>query len=323
MTRREFVAAAGAAVAVAALPVYAAADDPVFTWKNVAEPVRVAFGFGGNSTLITSKDAAYLIDTKNSPFGLTIRRIAKEMAGAAKEKLVVINTHHHADHTGGNHAFTGDRRVIAHENCSRRIQGNVSRYISQIKEAVGAFQGKKGPEIDAAKADWQKLYKDVTRLKAADFTPTETIGATHTIDAGVKLELRHFGPGHTDNDVVIFIPEQNVLIAGDLLFHKVHPYVDPDGGGRVSGWIESLRQALNLCDSKTRVIPGHGELCGVEGLKGQIEYFERVCEAVEKAVKAGKPRREVADLRLSFPGYANPERASMALLGVYDELTKE
>ncbi len=329
MTRREFVAVVGAMGVVGlsgASPAAHAtasplADDTVFDWKPVAGPVRAGFGFGGNSTLIPGKDVAYLIDTKNSPFGVTLRRAAS----AAGSKVVVINTHHHADHTGGNHAFTKDCTVLAHENCAARVEGNVNRYISQIKEAVGAFQGKKGPEIDQAKADWHALYKDVTRLKAADFRPNETAGASRTIDTagGSKLELRHFGPGHTDNDMIVFLPEYNVLVAGDLLFHKVHPYVDPDGGGSPRGWAESLRKVIAMCDRNTRVVPGHGELCGVDGLKGQVEYFDKVRAAVEKAIKAGKTRKQVAEMRMSFPGYANPDRAPMALVGIYDELTKE
>jgi cyclase len=326
MTRREFVAAA-AVVGVVGAAGFAGgssaahADDTVFDWKTVAGPVRAGFGFGGNSTLIPGKEVAYLIDTKNSPFGTTLRRAAT----AAGLKVVVINTHHHADHTGGNHAFTKDCTVLAHENCAPRIENNVNRYISGIKEAVGAFQGKKGPEIEQAKADWHALYKDVTKLKSADFKPNETMGASRTIDTpgGAKLELRHFGPGHTDNDMIVFIPDHNVLVAGDLLFHKVHPYVDPDGGGTPSGWVESLKKAIAMCDSTTRVVPGHGVLCGVEGLKDQVNYFDKVRAAVEKAVKAGRSRKEVGEMRLSFPGYANPDRAPMALLGVYDELTKK
>lgn len=320
INRREFVALSASSAFVLMMPrtTIAAEDATFFEWKPVAGPISVAFGQGGNSTLIDGKEMAYLFDTKNAPFGATIRREAKYKAA----KLTVINTHHHPDHTGGNHAFVGDTPVLAHQKALPRIPGNLARYISAVKEAPASVKGKSGPAFESAKKDWEALQARWEKLTAKDFMPTQAVGDSRTLEApgSVKLELHQFGPGHTDNDLVTHIPEHNVVIAADLLFRKLHPYVDADGGGNTQGWINALKETIKLCDAKTRVIPGHGELTDVSGLREQVDYFEKVREAVAKALKEGKERKEIVTMKIPFPGYANEERQGMALAAVYAEM---
>jgi len=337
LNRREFVTASSAA-ALGALMSRDLLAQPrkdvgssgggravtLFEWKPIAPDlasIKVAFGQGGNVTLIDGKEVAYLIDTKNSPWGKTLRREASPGA----PKLVVINTHHHADHTGGNHAFTGDCDVLAHEKCLPRIEGNVARYISQIKEAVGNFPKGESEGLKRAREDWTELYHNVTKLEAKNFTPTEAVKDTHEIatPGGAKISLRHFGPGHTDNDLVLHLPNSNVLIVGDLVFRKVFPYVDQNGGGTIEGWISALKQAQALCDKKTRVVPGHGDLCGPEGIADQITYFEKCRDAVAKAIKAGRQRKDIVTMKLPFHGYANEDRQSMTMIQLYAELSEK
>lgn len=341
MNRRELLAAGGAAAAgvllaqaLNAQPLNAqprkesggsgggAKRATFFEWKPIASDLAafsVAFGQGGNVTKVDGKDVGYLIDTKNSPWGKTLRR----EAAFGASKVVVINTHHHADHTGGNHAFTADCDVLAHEKCLPRIAGNVARYVSHIKEAVGNFPQGEGEALKKGREDWTELYHNVTKLEAKSFTPTKGVKDTHEITTagGPKISLRQFGPGHTDNDLVLHFPDHNVLVVGDLVFRRLHPYVDQDGGGTVEGWIAALKQAQGLCDKKTRVIPGHGELCGPEGLKDQIDYFEKSRDAVAKAIKSGRQRKDIVTMKVQFPGYANEDRQEMTMSQLYNELS--
>ncbi len=322
MTRRDFLAASAAAGSAFALPLSSPAmpppDDTFFDWKPVCEGVKSAFGYGGNALVISTKDGAVLVDCKNSPFGQTLRREAEAIA-----KLThVVNTHHHADHTGGNHAFTPDIEVIAQTNATPRILGQLSRYISQIKEGLGDAASKTGPAASAAFLDHKHLYARVTQIKATEFVPKITFDKDYEIALGAtKLALHHYGPGHTDNDLVVHIPSLNVLHTGDLVFNGRHPYVDSDGGGNTSSWIASLKKAIDLCDAKTKVIPGHGDLCTVETLKTQIGYFEKMRDLVAKQIKAGKSRKEVAEMKPTlFENYANKDIVGMVLGAIYTEL---
>lgn len=327
MDRREFLAASAAAAALSMVPAAGRAamiapEPTFFDWKPVAGPVWAGFGQGGNSTLIVGKEVSYLFDTKNAPFGATLRR---EVQAKAPGRLVLINTHHHSDHTGGNHAFAADHTILAHEKALPRIPNNFARYISGIKEAVGSTQGVPPAVAERVKADRADLYKRITDMTPKNFMPTEAVGDSRTLasEGGATVHLRQFGPGHTDNDLVTHIPEHNVVIAGDLLFRRLYPYVDPDGGGNTVGWCEALRHVIALCDAKTKVIPGHGEVCSVDALKEQIEYFEKIRAAVSKAMKEGKDRKAIVTMKVAFPGYANEDRQSMSLAAVYHELSEK
>lgn len=327
-SRREFLAAAGLATAslllrprlVLASP-HVDPDETFFKWKALSEDAWVGFGEGGNTLVLMGKSGAALVDCKNAPFGAALRREAEALGAPVR---LVINTHHHADHTGGNHVFTPikDLPIVAHEKCKPRIAGNMSRYIAQAKEAVVTLSENKSPAAAKVRDEARAYHDRMADLKAEEFEPKTTVGEHMEMEiGGQQLILRHFGPGHTDNDLVVYIPKQNLVHAGDLLFHRNHPFLDQAGGGSVQGWIDAVKQVIELCDEKTRVIPGHGEVTDMTGLKGQIDYWMTTRDAVQKAIAEGKSRQEVMRLQLEqFKDYGKPEVRSMTLGAVYDEL---
>jgi len=321
MTRRTFVAmcgAAGAGLIAGRARATSVPEDRLFEWKAVGEKAHAAFGFGGNALVLIGSGGCVLIDCKNAPYGVMLRREAEAVGGA---KLAgVINTHHHADHTGGNHAFTPDVPTYAHQNASPRVLAQMNRYISQAKEAATQLAERTGAAADAARAEAKAYYLSIESRKATDYAPRTGVGDSHTLElAGLSIELRRFGPGHTDNDLVVHVPSMNVVHTGDLLFNGRHPFVDRDSGATTTGWEASLRKVIELCDAKTRVVPGHGELCGVEALRTQIEYFGAMREAVAKAVAAGKTRKEVAEMDPGVFAQYGSARRDMVLGAMFDE----
>jgi glyoxylase-like metal-dependent hydrolase (beta-lactamase superfamily II) len=338
ISRRSFMAlstAAAAAAAFSATPTRAAkpamTDDRFFDWKPVATSgdiaAHAAFGFGGNALLIVAKGGALLVDCKFAYCGPQLRREAEAIA--ATKLTHAVNTHHHGDHTGGNHAITPDLPLFAQTNATPRILGQKARYISQVKEAATSLNAKTGPAVEQVRKDALALYHRVESLKITEFAPKTTFDKDYEIDlggsgGGLKVQLHHYGPGHTDNDIVVHIPALNLLHTGDLVFNRLHPYIDADGGGATKTWIASLKKAIELCDAKTKVVPGHGELCDVQALHKQVEYFEKMREIVGRQVKLGKTRKEVAELKPTlFEGYGNTDRLGMALAAIYGELTKD
>jgi glyoxylase-like metal-dependent hydrolase (beta-lactamase superfamily II) len=170
-----------------------------------------------------------------------------------------------------------------------------------------------------------KAYHDrMARFIPADFEPTQTMRDSMDLEvAGVKLSLRHFGPGHTDNDVVVHVPALNLVHTGDLLFNKRHPYVDRDGGANTASWQASLTKVIELCDDKTVVVPGHGELANVAALREQIEYFDKARDLVARAIKAGKSRADVQHLEPTmFPGYQGTAW-QLTLRAIFEELQEQ
>jgi glyoxylase-like metal-dependent hydrolase (beta-lactamase superfamily II) len=335
LSRREFTilsATSAAALATGAWPARALARprvrrfaDTYFEFKPIGDKAWAAFGEGGNSLAIVSGGDLLLIDTKNSPFGTTLRREAGATAtsgGKAPALRYVVNTHHHADHTGGNIAFTSDVPVVAQTKARDRVLAQLDRYKGGIKGAPGQLAKSEKPAAKAALDDITPLVDKVDGLKPEQYAPTEVFDSERVLRLeSVTVRLTHRGSGHTDNDAIVFIPELNILHAGDLLFHRVHPFMDRPAGANTPGWIESVNLAISMCNDKTVVVPGHGELTDVSGLRGQIKYFQTTVAAVEKAIAEGKTRDEVEKMIVEeFKDYGFDQIRPRTMGAIFDEI---
>lgn len=330
LTRREFALMAGSmAVAAGAWgsgigrrPPRAAQSETWFEWVGVGDGAWAAIGEGGNSLAVSAGGEWLLVDTKNAGFGDALRREGASRGSGTPRLVRVVNTHHHADHTGGNYAFTPGTPILAHAKAKERVLGQVERYRSAIK-GLGAQVGRS--EKPAAKEildDAAALVARIDELDGARFAPTETMEAELSLKVGQRrLTLRHYGAGHTDNDVVVFVPELNLLHTGDLVFNGRHPYVDVGAGATTLGWMASLAAVIGMCDHKTVVVPGHGPVTNIDGVLKQAAYFKEVRAAVEEAIRAGKTRDEVLALEPDVFKGLEGGRGSMSLGAAYDEMT--
>ncbi|MBC7835905.1 MAG: MBL fold metallo-hydrolase [Phycisphaerales bacterium] len=288
----------------------------------------VLTGDGGNSLVICGEKQSLIVDTKNAPFGSVLARdaLALGASGHGSHKMVVVNTHHHADHTGGNPAFTAGCLVIAHQNAVDRVKSQIERYKSGTESGMADLLKRKetDPKVSLALSVLERDGADLSKVTAEQFVPNNPIsGDATSLDAGGEtIVLLHYGPGHTDNDLVVHVRSDNILHAGDLLFHKTHPFLDRAGGGDSAKWITALGKVIGLCDKDTIVVPGHGEVTDIEGLKGQVRYFERAREAIKAAIDQGVSRDEVAKTELEeFKAYDKPQLRPMTFGAIYDELT--
>jgi len=295
-----------------------------FDWKPAGEGAWVGMGEGGNTLIVASKGEMMLVDTKFAAFSSGLRREAEATAKAAGDaKLtLVINTHHHGDHTGGNIGFSADLPIIAQEKAKPRIISQLDRYKQTLKGGISQLGKSDKPEAAALLEDAMKLGEQADSLKAEQWAPTKTFASDHELTLGErKVTLRHFGTGHTDNDAIVHIPSLNLIHAGDLLFHKLHPVMDVSAGSNSKGWIESVTKIAELCDDKTVVVPGHGEITDKLGLLGQITYFEKIRAAVEAAIGEGKSREDVMKLTPDeFKSFGNDGRRPVVLGAIFDEI---
>jgi glyoxylase-like metal-dependent hydrolase (beta-lactamase superfamily II) len=281
-------------------------------------------GEGGNSLLFTDGDAALLVDCKNAPFGAVLRAdIATLGAGSA---LTVINSHHHGDHTAGNHAFVGSAAVYAHANAIPRIPANMDWYRAMGEQA--ARQLRQMPEDKRALAE--KAITDYAQRLASlapeNFTPAHAItdpSTTMPIGAA-SVETHHFGAGHTDNDVVVRLPAHNVVHTGDLVFNRVNPFMDANGGCDPRNWIAVLGKIAGLCDDKTVVVPGHGEVGDRSIITAQAEYIERLIDAVKADLASGLGRDDAVAKTYAFQeGFGFDQGRQVANGFIYDMLSNE
>ena len=194
---------------------------------------------------------------------------------------VVVNTHHHGDHTHGNH-LTHPATIVGHERCRELlIATGISHY-------EGVFET----------PDWGHLELAPPMLTFDDHID---------VWAGdLKVELHHIGtPAHTDNDVVAWLPDRRVLFAGDLVFNGGTPFVVM---GSVSGALESVER-LRRFDADV-IVPGHGPVCDPSVFDRLARYYRFVQDVAAEADRAGVGPLEAAretDLG-EFAELTDPER---------------
>ena len=334
ISRRSFLgylsAAAGATLARQAPAMAPRRQQPLFTWTNITPRVRVITGNGGNSMLIGTRDAALLVDAKSFGFGAALRR---EVHAAVNGLQGLILTHHHFDHAGGAAAFRPDVPIVAHVNegarAMERARGQAAelaqhgeRYVDGYLRALAGFtevrvDGRLREELLA-------FARDPSLVVPEQFAPIESFQRDRRLRAGdVEVGLMHTNPGHTDNDVIVLVPAENVLMTGDLLFHGFHPFIDTSAGATTTGWERSIGWMLAQCDARTIVVPGHGEVTNRAALETQRDYFRQLREFVGTAMREGRSREEIS--RMPVPAFASlgwPDGLPRNLVAVYDELQR-
>jgi glyoxylase-like metal-dependent hydrolase (beta-lactamase superfamily II) len=298
--RREFTRLLSAAAAGLAVPgpllAQLRSQETYFTWREVAPGVRAAIGGGGNVLLVADGGEALVSDAKNLGLGHTLRREAEALGTPVS---VAVNTHHHGDHTGGNVAFASDLPLIANPNARTRILAQAEGIAGQTNDRLASMID----EMSQQGAD-PRVIDDIMEEAAAieasypeAMAPNDTFEVEREIRVGRRtVLLQHVGAGHTDNDVFLHVPEANVIHTGDLLFVGRHGFMDQNGGVDSEGWQRSVRAMIDLCDSDTVVVSGHGEVVDRGGLERQYEYFNQIRAAVEVAVAEGRTKEEVQAL---------------------------
>jgi glyoxylase-like metal-dependent hydrolase (beta-lactamase superfamily II) len=120
------------------------------------------------------------------------------------------------------------------------------------------------------------------------------------LDLGGTTAVVETYPGHSGTDLVVRVPEQNVVYTGDLLFQHMYP-VAFDDQATISGWRSTLKTFLSW-GKDTLFVPGHGQICGPEEVQASLDLFDDIAAQAEKLRQSGVPAEEAAD------AYVVPER---------------
>lgn len=286
-----------------------------------------------NGGFLAGKDAAFLLEGYTTAGGASFQMDALRMVSQVPVQGA-LDTHYHFDHSMGN-AFYGANGIPlwAHATAAKRIVDNYAPMQGADKEAVlgGLEKRLKDGKSDAERAHAQSDLNAVTGIyQIANSSilglpnhPLDPAKLPMTIDlGGVKAVLESY-PGHSGTDIVTRVPEQNVVYAGDLLFSGWYP-VCFDEKATVSGWRETLKKFAAL-DKDTIFVPGHGQICGQEGIATLREVFDDIAGQAEKMYKAGVPAEEaqhryaVPDKFKNFPIFAWGFTIGPAITKLYGE----
>lgn len=334
ISRRGFLAVGGGALAGAVAPRALAGwfrgpgvGETFLPWSELAEGVHatIDLSLGGNAMVIGSGGGALLVDTKFPAFAAALAREGGALGGPITR---IINTHHHGDHTGGNGVLNGRAEIISHARAAERIAGQLATYVRAAEGGpaqVGQI-GRDRPGVDAVLEEATAAAEASAAWTAESFAPDTTISEwpNEMAVGDIRLVLRQFGAGHTDNDVVVHLPDLNIVHSGDLCFHGLHPYFDPEGGATCIGWSRAVGEVIGLCDADTVVVPGHGALTDRTGLEAQRLYLDELWDRVAKEIRRGKTREDITAMSWEFmDGLGFEQVRGRAIGAVYDELRGE
>jgi glyoxylase-like metal-dependent hydrolase (beta-lactamase superfamily II) len=223
-------------------------------WSEVGDRVflrRYAF-FDQQIGVVAGDDELLLVDTRSSH--VQAEQLAADLrALSALPVGVVVNTHHHFDHSFGNHVFR-PAAIWGHVRCAARMQTMGERKLRELAAEV--------PELAA---DLPAVVVD---------PPDRTFEETAALDVGGRRgDLRYLGRGHTDDDIVVTVPDAGVLFAGDLLENGAPPWF---GDGYPLDWPETASRLLELV--RGPVVPGHGAVGDWRFVEDQLAAFHAVAE---------------------------------------------
>lgn len=226
----------------------------------VADGLYMLTGSGGNIGVSVGADGVVLIDDQYAPLVEKIRAAVAKLSD--EPVLMVLNTHWHFDHTGGNELLAGGGAVvIAHENVRKRMS---VRHFNEF------FQSDTPPSPAGA-------------LPVVTFTRDVTLHLN-----GQTIELKHVPAAHTDGDAIVWFQELNAVHMGDTYFNGFYPFIDFSSGGNIRGMVTAVEQALETMDADTRVIPGHGPLSNAAELRNYQRMLKAVTERMDALIAEGK-----------------------------------
>jgi glyoxylase-like metal-dependent hydrolase (beta-lactamase superfamily II) len=286
-------------------------------YATISDPSK-GFTTVCNGGFLAGKDAALLLEGYGSPAGASFQMDALRMVSQVPVKGA-LDTHYHFDHSMGN-SFYGANGVQlwAHAATAKRIVDNYAPLQGLDKAAALESYEKriKDAKSDAERAHAQSDLNAVTGLyQIASSTviglpnhPIDPAKLPMAIDLGGLTAVIESYPGHSGTDMIVRVSEQNVVYAGDLLFSGWYP-VCFDEKATIFGWRDTLKKFAAF-DKDTLFVPGHGQICGQEGIATLREVFDDIAGQAEKMFKAGVPVEEaqhrylVPDKFKNFPIYA-------------------
>jgi glyoxylase-like metal-dependent hydrolase (beta-lactamase superfamily II) len=303
-SRRAFLASSASTLALGLAPARlfgqpaAAPAPPVTSFKELRRGAGMFIGSGGTIGYVVNGAGAAAIDSQFANTATIAVAGLKERAPGGIEMLV--NTHHHGDHTGGNLVFRGAvKRIVAHVKCL------------EWHRKVAA----------EAKAEAQTSFADTT------FTDQ------WRSDFGDEVfQARYYGPGHTSGDAVVHLEKANVVHMGDLLFNRAHPNIDRVAGASTGNWITVLEQVAKAHSNDAIFIAGHAKDNMVQCTKADMmhfrDYLSACMDTARKAIAAGQSKDELQKMTV-LPGFEDNVSPNARLtlgfvLGLcFDELSEK
>ena len=255
---------------------------PDSSWREVADRVfqRRYDPYDVTVAVIAGADGLAVVDTRTDLAEAAELRVHLRQLSPAPVRWVV-NTHVHFDHVGGNAEFVAPRQLPPAELWGHRAM------------AAALSAGETDP-------DWTRAgYELPPRV-----VPERLVDRSSSLDLGDRtVELFHPGRGHTDGDLVVLVPDVDVLLAGDLVEESGPPALGPDS--HPLDWADTLDTLLTRTTPDTVVVPGHGAPVDPAFVRAQRDALGRLADRIRALHRAGVPVQDA----LAEDGWPYPASA--------------
>ena len=244
-----------------------------------------------NAAIQIGDDGVLVVDTMTEALGDKMLAEIKRLAGD-KPIRQVINTHVHADHTGGNEKIAGAGQSI--------IAGNFAGQVGQDAANMAA--------VIAHENVLNRMSAPVGSQASRPFKawPTDTF-FTEDKDLyfnGEGIQLVHIPSAHTDGDVMVWFRKSDVVVAGDVFITTTFPVIDMAQGGNFKGIIAALNRIIDIAiprdkqEGGTYVIPGHGRLTDEADVVDYRDMVTVIRDRFQDAIKKGMTLEQVKAAKL-------------------------
>jgi glyoxylase-like metal-dependent hydrolase (beta-lactamase superfamily II) len=286
-TRRTFLKAAAAGLAAP----YAFAQTAKITITELGENVFLLSGAGGNVLARTGADGVVLVDGGLAEHADALAQAVAALPNGSGKIHTLFNTHWHPQQTGSNEKLgKAGATIIAHENTRLWLQQNIT----------WPWNGQK--------------FKKFPKVAQ----PNKTFYDKGALDSGIGSSEIRYGyisdAAHTDGDLYVHFPQQNILAVGDAACGQGWPVVDWWTGGWIGGIVGGLQRIQSVANHDTKIVPGRGPVLSFADIAAQVDMYGTIYDRLNQMLNKGRGPTEAVE--------AKPAKEYEAKMGNPDEFIR-